>query len=125
MTDLVHLGTDLIPFEGDGVEGGAGALPTLGPMPQAHRCCGVALRCILERLKVFFCWNTFATLLFVFVFLGLMEGFRHVLDFLGLIATVGVPSKEAALKRNKQEIQVENLSFGRRLWEVRTSCLFP
>ena len=54
MTDLVHLGTDLIPFEGDGVEGGAGALPTPGPMPQAHRCCGVALRCILERLKVFF-----------------------------------------------------------------------
>ena len=78
-----------------------------------------------KMLKVFFCWNTFATLLFVFVFWGLMEGFRHVLDFLGLIATVGVPSKEAALKRNKQEIQVENLSFGRRLWEVRTSCLFP
>lgn len=125
VTDLVHLGTDLIPFEGDGVEGGAGALPTPGPMPQAHRCSGVALRCILERfIESFLCWNTFATLLFVFVFWGLMEGFRHVLDFWGLIATVGVPSKEGALKGNTQEIQVQNLSFGRRLGD-RTSCLFP
>ena len=58
------------------MEGGAGALPTPGPMPQAHRCSGVALRCILERfIEQFFFVETFATLLFAFVFWGLMEGF--------------------------------------------------
>lgn len=34
---------------GDRLEGRAGALPTPGPLPQANRCGGAALRCALER----------------------------------------------------------------------------
>ena len=73
VTDLVHLGTDLIPFEGDGVEGGAGALPTPGTDASSASVLRSCPSMHLGKVESFFCWNTFATLLFVFVF-WVLEG---------------------------------------------------